>query len=853
MYNFTISEDTPLDQEVAVDPEMIGRVYESLVNIADDTSQQRDAGIFYTPRVEIDLMCRLAVIDWLKNRLGSEKANLLYQWVFAYTPEEKTAADGEIGAENLWPRLHDLLTEITVLDPSCGSGSFLVGMLYILNDLQARIDDHLGSDRTAYQRKKTIVGNSLYGVDIKSWAVHISELRLWLQLVVETEYQNSHERKLKPLLPNLTFKIRVGDSLVQQIGGIDLNLNRGRGQYAHQLSGRLTQLKAEKLKFFHNDPTCQYTTADMVRHEERRLFREMLAAQVHAKENMHHQLMIQLENPTDLFGKVTRPQLTLERPLAEQDAAQLKTDLADLRAAQAELDRVEQTPFVWDIAFVEIFEGVKKGFDIVVGNPPYLRQEEIHDPRLDGSQLSASQKRAYKDELEASVYAAWQKTFGFGSGEAKAGWSLSRRSDYYIYFYFLALSLLNSEGSFCFITSNAWLDVGYGEDLQKFLLTRGKIQCIIDNQVQRSFGRADINTVIVLLGAATDSAKPLKQNLDHLARFVMFRVPFDQALSPVIWQELSEQGEGRLERAEYRLLVRSQRTLHQAGITTSNGSYTADKWGGKYLRAPDIYWTILEKAGDKLVRLGDIAEVRFGIKTGANDFFYLDQEKIAQWGIEEEFLVPAVKSPKELNKLFISPADIKLKLFLCDKEKSGLFGTGALKYITFGESLKINKRPTCASRNLWWNLGNHISSAVNCNYLINKLMRFYFSLTPFFVGDNFQEIHTCLGADNISAACNCSLTQLLINIYGRSNFGGGLLKIQTFEISDLIVPNPSIYPDSIKSLMKEGGIFNIDSEERQQLDDITTYSLGLDKSFVKDISSELNNIVQKRLQKAESS
>ena len=88
-YNFTISEDTPLDQEVAVDPEMIGKVYESLVNVSEEADERGEAGIFYTPRVEIDLMCRLALVDWLSNHLGQESKPLLYEAVFAFDPEDK--------------------------------------------------------------------------------------------------------------------------------------------------------------------------------------------------------------------------------------------------------------------------------------------------------------------------------------------------------------------------------------------------------------------------------------------------------------------------------------------------------------------------------------------------------------------------------------------------------------------------------------------------------------------------------------------------------------------------------------------------------------------------------------------
>ena len=101
-YNFTIAEDSPLDQEVAVDPEMIGKVYESLVNVSDEADERGDAGIFYTPRTEIDLMCRLALVDNLTNHLGEEHKNLLYEVLFAFNPDDKAEADGKLAEAQLW-------------------------------------------------------------------------------------------------------------------------------------------------------------------------------------------------------------------------------------------------------------------------------------------------------------------------------------------------------------------------------------------------------------------------------------------------------------------------------------------------------------------------------------------------------------------------------------------------------------------------------------------------------------------------------------------------------------------------------------------------------------------------------
>jgi len=122
-YNFTIAEDSPLDQEVAVDPEMIGKVYESLVNISEEVDKRGEAGIFYTPRTEIDLMCRLSLVDYLTSHLGEDRKELLYQLVFALESDEKADADKAVAGIGLWPALSERLHGATLLDPACGSGS----------------------------------------------------------------------------------------------------------------------------------------------------------------------------------------------------------------------------------------------------------------------------------------------------------------------------------------------------------------------------------------------------------------------------------------------------------------------------------------------------------------------------------------------------------------------------------------------------------------------------------------------------------------------------------------------------------------------------------------------------------
>lgn len=617
-YNFTISENTPLDQEVAVDPEMIGKIYESLVNITFEGLTEEDlrgtAGIFYTPRIEIDLMCRLALVDWLTNHLGEGRKSLLYEWIFAYNTEEKKEADAKITQEGLWEDLDGLLRSVTILDPACGSGSFLVGMLQILDDLQERIARTLGHEETPYERRRRIIRENLYGVDVMDWAVHVAELRLWLQLVVETELKPA-ELKFRPLLPNLSFKVRPGDSLVQEIGGINLNLHRASLDIPATLKGCLTKLKGRKRDFYNGE--TQGISEDMLKKEEFQLFRDILFAKRRKLEEDIKKLNNLIEEPQPkqlaLEGmKREEPeQLSLRVEQWRRERGEKEAELSLIVKASEALQSPTDVPFVWDIAFVEIFEGDKRGFDIVIGNPPYVRQEKIADPTKrpedyggEDSEQWKALKTEYKKKLQQSVWLAYPRFFGYDPNRPEGNRNPSRRldgrSDYYIYFYLHGLSLLNPKGSFCFITSNSWLDVGFGRDFQEFLLKHSHIKMILDNQAKRSF-KADVNTVIVLLAPPDDRSH---WGLEETARFVSFKRPFEEVMHPVIFEEIEETTD-ITKRPEFRCIAKQQEELLLEGLEVDEGGeeslisqrkYIGNKWGGQYLRAPDIYFTILEKA-----------------------------------------------------------------------------------------------------------------------------------------------------------------------------------------------------------------------------------------------------------------
>ncbi len=907
-YNFTIAESTPFDVEVAVDPEMIGKVYESLVNITFEGLTEEDlrgsAGIFYTPRVEIDLMCRLSLVDALAHHLGDAYKALLYDAVFAADPDEKECADCALAEHNLWTRLNEILRTLTICDPACGSGSFLVGMLLVLDDVQARANVQLGIEETPYERRRRIIGSQLYGVDVMDWAVHVAELRLWLQLVVETELQPA-ELKFRPLLPNLSFKVRQGDSLVQEIADINFGLHRQQLDIPASLKGRLTQLKGKKLRFYQGETGINEAA---LKKEELDLFRETLQHKIHTLRNQIAALNRQIDSldaQTELPGLETKDGHRTPTQAEQSLRVQVEEKQAEMRRFEKALDAlrtVQDVPFVWDIAFVEIFEGDAGGFDIVIGNPPYVRQEMIAPPTLDsrdfGGDTSAcwkDQKKAYKEKLQRSVAAAWPRFFRYmpGTGTFRKP---DGKSDLYIYFYFHALSLLNPKGSFCFITSNSWLDVGYGADLQEFLLKHSHIRFILDNEVKRSFAQADVNTVIVLLASPDDRRE---HGLDRTARFVMLKKPFEEIARADVFKEIETLTERRSTET-YRATARLQRELLEESLETDTDDaeesaaaqkrkahasliktarYIGNKWGGKYLRMPEFLWRLIDD--NKLIPLSKICHLEYGNKTGIVDFFILTDNRIDEFGIEKQFCKKIITSTEEIERLIVLPEHVKKWIFVCplrlaDLKREGY--KGAATYIEWGAQQATQKKARHTIEKVPWPKvtsvkGNRpewhcISLKETGDFIVPLLIRerFFFAANSqglpdtnmFFHGRFTDRQKARLGV----ALINCTITYLLLEIFGRHNIEGRF-NIYGIDLRHLSIPNFELFDinDSEKLLtyfdiLAQRNIMRILDEihqpDRRALDEVVFDVLGLTAGERKAVYEALAALVQARLKKARS-
>ena len=220
-FNFTVMESTPFDMEVAVDPEMLGKVFEELV------TGRHDSGAYYTPRPVVSFMCREA----LKGYLEGQDTGLESEAIARFVDRHDTVGIGVAQAR----RVAEALAEVTVVDPACGSGAYLLGMMQELIEMQVRLFNVTQDAKSLYDLKLEIIQRNLYGVDIEDFAVNIAMLRLWLSLAID------YEGATPEPLPNLDFKVVCGDSLLgpDPSSGAEVQGGLGYSQDRVQVLGRL--------------------------------------------------------------------------------------------------------------------------------------------------------------------------------------------------------------------------------------------------------------------------------------------------------------------------------------------------------------------------------------------------------------------------------------------------------------------------------------------------------------------------------------------------------------------------------------------------------------------------------------
>ena len=682
-----------------------------------------------------------------------------------------------------------------------------------------------------YNRKKELIEKIIHGVDIKPWAAQLAELRLWLYLIWDFETSIENLTK-KPLLPSLEFKIRQGDSLLSEIEGNPIILRNigGINYLVPDIHAKVDQIIDLKKKYYQHEN-------DMITKEQIENAEKELIAHILNRKSMA--LSKKLEG---MYGeeKVAEPQHLFE--VTEQQklnfmhiAEKIKKEQDEI---EAEIDRIdnliknlgniqEKDYFIWEIDFAEIFF-TKGGFDIIIGNPPYVRQEEIAPPLIEKEKINSEIKRNYKERLIKNIINI------FGREQIS---KFNKKADYYVYFYFISLSLLKDGGIFVFINSNAWLDVEYGVFLQEFLLDNYIIIDIIDNEAKRMFKSADINTIIVSI------KKPSKyeDKQKNLVLFVNHKQPFEKNLSKEnikdIYQSIS-----LVNNDFYRIYPIEQNLLYTEGIDFDenlviNHNYIGSKWGSKFLRAPEILFKILSKYKNKLIEFHKIITI-----SQRNNLQKFNKIEVLNENYKLNNNLPFLHSLKDIDCIHVDinclPKSIKnpnkLIHYLIPDVISNRFVGDRLMFVEGGNFL------------------------INDSFFIAKLK------------DNYNK-------KIVLALMNSTLSLLFLEMFGRKTYAIGVMYIYGPEFKRQILLNPEeLKTEDTKkiieffntiSIRKIGSIFHecgfnhklpICSQEpnplpdRKALDDIVFDVLGFTNDERKEVYWSICELVQTRLQKARS-
>lgn len=471
VYNFTIAESTPLDIEVAVDPEMLGRIFEELV------TGRHETGSYYTPKTVVAFMCHEALKGYLQHTCPVEDSEVIRRFV-----EEHDS----MGLHNPEAIL-EALRLVKVCDPACGSGAYLLGMMHELLDLRAALFQARKLDPASiYQRKLEIIQNNLYGVDKDPFAINIARLRLWLSLVVDDERNPLKEPNLDVSLPNLDFKIEVGDSLTapDPSGGLELGFRDG-------LVDDFLRAKEAYLHAHGKNKRQQLLEAQSIKNEIKRWAGRSLQSGEFDWAIEFAEVFINQAPTTTFSGGMAA--------ILNQTPGQIELPVQS-----------QSTPI---------------GFDIVMANPPYVRADAQfkHIEDENERQEEITKWKAYREQLKS----------------AKTYKTLYEKWDLYIPFLERAYQLLKQDGQIEFIISDAYNASKYSKKSHEFFLLNSHVKRIDFCSEINLFDAGVNNTILHFAKAAADPIfKPVR-----VRRWGKDKDEFEdnqEILAPVIQKEVGE-------------------------------------------------------------------------------------------------------------------------------------------------------------------------------------------------------------------------------------------------------------------------------------------------------------------------
>ena len=569
-YNFTIDENDPYDSEVGIDPEMLGHIFENLLE------ENREKGAFYTPKEIVHYMCQESLIEYLYTQLPDFKKEDI-ELLVRNNQVSKSFSHFKTANE-----INEKLIAVKVCDPAIGSGAFPMGLLKEIFECRRLLYGYLKTNDKfdPAQVKKDIIQQNIYGVDIENGAIEIARLRFWLALVVdETEPQP---------LPNLDYKVMQGNSLMERFEGVDLS---------HVASNNLKIVEPQK-DLFGNIQESQlkitYTKTEIVAEIQKRMNKFFNLEDAELKEKYRNEINELVHEHIEFNFDLRKTQI--KRWIAELESSNSKTDkqakklveykkqLEDLKLSYEKLNDLETRNdkpfFLWKLFFADVF--ADEGFDIMIGNPPYIQLQRMI---------------AEAEILRQAEYETFAKT-----------------GDIYCLFYEQGIKLLKSKGTLCYITSNSWMKTQYGELLRNYFVEEGNPLRLLNFEDTKIFHTATVEANILVLK----------------------KEKFQNSLNAVAIKP------------DYKVSLSLNEYFSENAFALSNLS--SEGWI-ILSREDDGIKNQIEKAGTPLREFN--ITINFGIKTGFNEAFIIDEETrknlINENSNSEEIIKPVLRG-RDMSK-----------------------------------------------------------------------------------------------------------------------------------------------------------------------------------------------------------
>lgn len=609
LYNFTIKEDEPLEKDVAVDPEMLGKVFENML----DVSERKSSGSFYTPREIVHYMCQESLIHSLNTQIEKNLTTpvpkedleiLIRKGRITLENDQRVQGKGKQTSTYKFQlpqsirdnakMIDNVLGDIKVCDPAIGSGAFLVAMLNEIINARLVLASHSGNNQNSYQLKRHAISKNIYGVDVDASAIDIARLRLWLSLIVDEDNYDTIEA-----LPNLDYKIMQGDSLVSEFMGTNFDdyeiydkkkVEKNLFVNDDDDDALIKELKQEKEQFQNETGGDQKIK---LRQKIEKLIVRIFESRLKKQKVKYDSNIQKLEKTISVLPNKEHREMAIagRKKVLDKDS-KMNSETAESYLKKF-IDGQKTKPFfLWKLFFAEIFQGENGGFDIVIGNPPYIQIQKFSGQPI-------------QEVWEKQKYETFAKT-----------------GDIYCLFYEKGHHLLHDKGILAFITSNKWMRAKYGEKLRRFFAEKTQPLTLIDFSSFQVFATATVDTNVLVFRKEKRSSGVDACLID--SSFTR-STPLDifVAKKSIQLNDLSS----------------------ESWVISSNTEYEIKKQ--------------IEKIGTPL-KDWDVA-INYGIKTGFNEAFIIDGQKkdelIAQDPKSVEILKPVLRG-QDIKRYRIDFADL---------------------------------------------------------------------------------------------------------------------------------------------------------------------------------------------------